>query len=150
MSDRSDSTPASTAALLLRELFRLIMEQSAGALLRVMAEAGLSMPQLVSLHLLRGCGPHTISALAEKLDLSLAATSHLVERLVQLGFVVRSEDRHDRRQKQVAITPAGLALLERLLEARLAKAGQAAAALSPELQSQLVAVLGQLLEQLRE
>lgn len=134
---------------LLRELFSFILQRSAGEMLRVMSELGLSMPQMVALHMLRNCGPYTISALAEKLSLSLAATSHLVDRMVHQGLVARTEDAADRRQKQVAIAPAGLSLLERLVAARLAETNQVITLLPPDLRAQLEGVLEQVLGQIK-
>lgn len=142
--------PAEQSRDRLRDLFSFLMQRSAGGMMKVMAEAGLSMPQMVALHLLRNCGPYTISALAGKLSLSLAATSHLVDRMVQQRLVERNEDAQDRRQKQVVISAAGLALLEQLVEARLAKIGPITAALPPELRAQLDQVLDQVLEVLRQ
>ncbi|HNP73313.1 MAG TPA: MarR family transcriptional regulator [Kouleothrix sp.] len=148
----ANDTPTASAertTQLLRELFSQILQRSAGQMLRVMSEVGLSMPQMVALHMLRNCGPYTISALAEKLSLSLAATSHLVDRMVQQGLVARTEDAADRRQKQVAIAPAGTALLERLVEARLAETSQVISLLAPELRQQLEIVLAQALGQIK-
>ena len=143
-----ESTERTT--LLLRDLYSMILQRSAGEMRKVMCEANLSMPQMVALHLLRNCGSFTISALADKLSLSLAATSHLVDRMVQQQFVARKEDLLDRRQKQVAITPSGLALLDRLLEARIRESAYRLIELPPELREQLEVVLAQVIEQLRQ
>ncbi len=113
-----------------------------------MCEAGLSMPQMVTLFMLRKRGSSTISALADKLNLSLAATSHLVDRMVQQQLVERKEDVTDRRQKQVALAPGGATLLDRLLEARLHESGQLLAALPADLHDRLEHVLAQVVEQL--
>lgn len=135
---------------LLRELYSMILRRSAGEMMKVMCEAGLSMPQMVTLHMLRNCGSYTISALADKLSLSLAATSHLVDRMVQQQLVARREDALDRRQKQVAIAPGGLALLDRLLEARMRDSGALITALPPELRAQLGGVLAEVVGQLKQ
>jgi DNA-binding MarR family transcriptional regulator len=70
--------------------------------------------------------------------------------MVQQRLVERNEDAQDRRQKQVVISAAGLALLEQLVEARLAKIGPITAALPPELRAQLDQLLDQVLEVLRQ
>ena len=147
---RSPNRSSSRSGELLRELMCLVIQRSAGEMMRIMAAEGLSMPQMVSLHMLRDCGPLSISAIAEKLSLSLAATSHLVDRMVQQELVLRSEDTTDRRQKRVAITPSGKALLERLVQARLREATQIMAGLPPELHEQLEQVLEQVVGQLRQ
>jgi DNA-binding MarR family transcriptional regulator len=146
---RTANRSSERSAELLRELMCLVIQRSAGEMMRIMAAEGLSMPQMVSLHMLRDCGPLSISAIAEKLSLSLAATSHLVDRMVQHNLVLRSEDTTDRRQKRVAIAPSGKALLERLVQARLGEATQIMAGLPPELHEQLEQVLEQVVGQLR-
>ena len=142
--------PASTrTSALLRELISYILHRSAGENLRVMCEANLSMPQMVTLHLLGKRGALTISALADSLRLSLAATSHLVDRMVQLGFVARTEDASDRRQKLVALTPTGEGLIERLVAARLAETDPILTSLPDDLREQLEGVLELVLERIR-
>ena len=59
-------------------------------------------------------GGHSVSAIAEHLDLSLAATSHLVDRLVQRNLLTRAEDLHDRRLERVELASGGAALVERI------------------------------------
>jgi len=135
---------------LLRELYWIFLQRSAGEMRKVMCEASLSMPQMVALHMLHKQGSFTISALADKLSLSLAATSHLVDRMVQQQLIERKEDALDRRQKQVAIAPGGLALLDRLLEARIRESAYLLVGLSPELRQQLDSVLTQVVEQLKQ
>lgn len=127
----------------------MILQRSSGEMMKVMCEAGLSMPQMVTLYVLRKCGSCTISALADKLSLSLAATSHLVDRMVQQQLVERKEDAADRRQKQVALAPGGAALLDRQLEARMHESGQLIAALPADLRDQLERVLAEVVGQLR-
>ncbi len=73
---------------------------------------GLSLPQWGALQLLRAKGPCSVSAIARHLGLSATATSHLVDRLVRMSLVDRSEDAADRRQKNVTLTDPGNALLK--------------------------------------
>ena len=58
--------------------------------------------------------PTNVSGLAEALALSKPTASMLVDRLVQLGFVARTEDPDDRRRTLVTPTPEGAALVLRL------------------------------------
>ena len=151
MIDQTNSIEATERATeLLRELYSMILQRSAGEMRKVMCEANLSMPQMVALHMLRNYGSFTISALADKLSLSLAATSHLVDRMVHRSLVARTEDALDRRQKPVAITPSGLALLDRLLEARIRESAYLLTELPPDLREQLEVVLAQVVEQLKQ
>ena len=84
-----------------------IHRRSADDTLAVMNEAGLTMAQMVALHLLDPPGPMSVSSIAACLKLSPPATSHLVDRMVVAGLVGRTEDPDDRRHKRIAITRRG-------------------------------------------
>jgi DNA-binding MarR family transcriptional regulator len=80
---------------------------------RFIKASGFSMPQffmLMHLHRHEQCG---ISDLSEHMDVTAAATSQLVDKLVQAGLLVRVEDPNDRRAKQVSLSPAGELLIEK-------------------------------------
>lgn len=80
---------------------------------RFIKASGFSMPQfflLMHLHRHEQCG---ISDLSEHMDVTAAATSQLVDKLVQAGLLVRVEDPNDRRAKQVSLSPTGEALVEK-------------------------------------
>lgn len=136
--------------ILLKELMSIVVQRSSGEMLAVMNEAGLSLPQMVTLQKLERSGAHSISAIAEALNLSLAATSHLVDRMVNHGLVVRSEDANDRRHKSVVISPAGKVLLDRLVAARVHDIDQAIAVLPSELRSDLQFALTHIVDTLRD
>jgi DNA-binding MarR family transcriptional regulator len=134
---------------LVGDLMGLVHRRSAGGTLALMNEAGLTMAQMVSLYILDYAGPQSVTAIASFLNLSPAATSHLVDRLVGGGFVGRTEDQSDRRQKRVAITAAGRSLAARIHQERAREFASALAFLTPELQRQFARVLGRVVEQLR-
>jgi len=69
--------------------------------------AGLSMPQfsiLMQLHHKGLCG---MSQISERFDITSAAASQLVEKLVQSGYVERAEDPSDRRAKLLRLSQNG-------------------------------------------
>lgn len=78
-----------------------------GRLRHVIARrAGLSESDLVAMeHLMRGA--HGPGELARLLDVSTAASTGLVDRLVQRGHVRRRPHELDRRRTQVEVTPSG-------------------------------------------
>src|SRR4051794_3485510 len=127
------STAASARRLsqLVTELMTHIHRRSAGDTLAIMNEASLTMPQLVTLHILGHGGPRTVGAIAGCLRLSPAATSHLVDRLVKARLVQRAEAAADRRQKWLAITAAGRTLVERVTDERAREFSQVLGRLSP-------------------
>jgi len=74
---------------------------------RYLKASGFSMPQFFLLmHLYRHdqCG---ISDLSAHMEITNAATSQLVDKLVQAGLLEREEDPNDRRAKQVTLSPKG-------------------------------------------
>jgi len=74
--------------------------------------SGLSLPQFGILMYLYYRNPSGISHLSEDLDVSAAAASQMVERLVQNGLVERTEDPNNRRAKHLTLTPKGRDLIE--------------------------------------
>jgi DNA-binding MarR family transcriptional regulator len=123
--------------------------RSAGDTLVLMNEAGLTMAQMVALHVLGHAGAHSVSAVAACLRLSPAATSHLIDRLVGGGLVARSEDPDDRRHKRIAITAAGRALIDRVQEERTREFTRVISRLSTDLQHRFARVLSHVVEELK-
>jgi len=77
-------------------------------------ELDLTMAQLKTLFTLEYGGPVTIGQTGEKLGISLPTASHLVDRLVQGGYVERTEDPTDRRRTLASTTASGSELVDRL------------------------------------
>lgn len=77
---------------------------------------GISQSQYNILRILRGARPHParISEISERMINRDPDVTRLVDRLIKQGLVRRDRDTEDRRVVLVEITPAGLALLQRL------------------------------------
>lgn len=93
---------------------------------------GLSMPQfgiLMQLHYRKGCG---VSEISERFDITNAAASQLVDKLVQSGLIQREEDPNDRRAKLLNLTDKGKELIQQGIEERYRWVDQLAAKLTPE------------------
>lgn len=69
------------------------------------------MPQFSILMQLHYKGTTGLSEISERFDISAAAASQLVEKLVQSGHLERAEDPNDRRAKNLRLTPAGAKLV---------------------------------------
>jgi len=135
---------------LIGELLKHVNRRSAGETLAIMNESGLTLPQLVTLHLLEQAGVRTITAIASALRLSPAATSHLIDRLVTGGLVGRIEDPQDRRQKRVTITSAGRRLVERVRRERTREMTEAVAGLPAEVSREFGRVLSRVIGELEK
>jgi len=85
---------------------------------RYAKSTGLSMPQfsvLMQLHHKGACG---MSEISERFQVTPAAASQLVDKLVQAGFIVREEDPHDRRAKLLNLSDKGSDLVQQGIEER--------------------------------
>jgi MarR family transcriptional regulator, organic hydroperoxide resistance regulator len=79
---------------------------------------GLSMAQfgiLMQLHYQQRCG---ISDISSRMEITNAAASQLVDKLVQSGLLERTEDPQDRRAKQLKLTEKGQELINAGIQAR--------------------------------
>ncbi len=83
---------------------------------RVVRKTGISMPQFGLLRRLYHGGECEVHEIGRHFDVSAAAASQLVDKLVQAGLAARTEDPDDRRARQVALTAKGRALMEQAIE----------------------------------
>ena len=92
---------------------------------------GLSLPQfgiLMQLHYRKDCG---VSDISDRFDITNAAASQLVDKLVQSGLIQREEDPHDRRAKLLNLTGKGKELIQQGIEERYRWANRLAEKLTP-------------------
>jgi len=98
-------------------LSHIILEMQRCFVLRLskeLAPGNVSFPQFFLLAALDQKEVLTMSAIAQKMGHTTAAASGLVDRLENLGYVVRSSAREDRRKVMVCITEKGSALVRRI------------------------------------
>jgi len=100
--------------------------------LAIMQRSWLTYPQVVTLFVLHRRGASTVCEIADHLNLSRGATSHLVDRLVRKKLVARSEAEGDRRYKRVSLAARGKVLVDRLNRSRLTEFSNLITALPPE------------------
>jgi len=99
---------------------------------RYIKASGFSMPQFFILMHLRHHKKFSISDLSEHMEISNAAASQLVDKLVQAKLLVRVEDPNDRRAKQVSLSPTGEELVKKGIAERSRWVDEIAQALSKE------------------
>jgi DNA-binding MarR family transcriptional regulator len=108
---------------------------------RFAKSTGLSMPQfgiLMQLHHKGRCG---VSEIGERFDITNAAASQLVEKLVQAGYLERAEDPNDRRVKQLNLTAKGEKLIENGAQERYRWLDELTSQLSVEEQTKVAEAL---------
>jgi len=93
---------------------------------------GLSMPQFSILMQLHHRGSCKMSEISERFDITAAASSQLVEKLVQGGYLERAEDPSDRRAKLLTMSAKGSNFIKQGIEERYRWMDDLAATLSAE------------------
>jgi DNA-binding MarR family transcriptional regulator len=93
---------------------------------------GLSMPQFGILMQLHYRGNCAVGDIGERFDITSAAASQLVDKLVQSGLIQREEDPNDRRAKLLNLTDKGRQFIQHGIEERYRWVDQLAAKLTPE------------------
>ena len=133
-------TPALAADL--AALFKYLVRTHGSDFFQTVGELDLSFTQVRALStLVNDLERATLGELGERLHLSLPTVSRAVESLVKRGYVTRAEDADDRRFKQVAATSEGRALMDRLMELRVAGFADFVKTLDPAERDQLAAAL---------
>ena len=117
-------------------------------LLTLMNESGLTVAQVMAIHFIGFCGTVSLREIADKVCLSAPATSHMVDRLLTMGYVTRTENNVDRRQKKIALSTQGSKLHAQLREAQIARLSVLTRALSAELRCRLALIVEELILEL--
>ena len=102
----------------IRAWMDIFMHRSMRGWGRFAKSAGLSMPQfglLMQMHHKGACG---MSEVSERFEITPAAASQLVDKLVHSGLIQRVEDPHDRRAKLLSLTDKGRDLIQQGIEER--------------------------------
>ncbi|USG66895.1 MarR family transcriptional regulator [Brevibacillus ruminantium] len=98
----------------LANLFSSMMHKFVLAYGKVL-DADISGSQVYMLEILENEGSKRSTELAAQLEISLPAVTNLSNKLVKKGYVERSIPAEDRRVTNLHITPAGSAVLERIM-----------------------------------
>jgi DNA-binding MarR family transcriptional regulator len=102
----------------IRAWMDIFMHRSMRGWGRFAKSTGLSMPQfslLMQMHYKGACG---MSEVSDRFEITPAAASQLVDKLVQNGFIQREEDPHDRRARMLNLTEKGGKLIQKGIEER--------------------------------
>jgi DNA-binding MarR family transcriptional regulator len=116
----------------LRAWMDIYMQRSMGNWWRFAKSTGLSMPQFSLMMQMYHHGACGMSGLSERFEITPAAASQMVDKLVQSGFMVREEDPADRRAKTLNLTAKGRQLIEQGIEERYRWVDDLAGKLNPE------------------
>lgn len=107
----------------------------------VISEENLSFSQVAALHILDQAKSISIQDISLRLNLSLSATSRLVDDLVKTEFIERVEDQQNRRSKILTLTPHGQVFLDKLSEERVRMIRSTAESLPQKLSTKILDAL---------
>lgn len=148
MPKRIPSFDRDDPAVLFQRLIGLANSETAAKSTLYVYESGLTFPQIIAMYALTWDGPQPISTLAQALRLSVPATSQLIDRLVESGYVAREEAAEDRRVRIVRMRSEGKQFMDRLNEVRRQELRDAFDKLPEVTRSRLTAVLREAVEAL--
>lgn len=102
---------------------------------------GLTPGEFGVLDTLHHRGPMLLGDLQHRVLVTSGGISYLTDRLEKRGLVERREYARDRRTKEVALTPAGEALMRRIFPEHTAVIERALAGVDPEVKQAAVSLL---------
>lgn len=120
------------------------MQLSLNDLSRYAHSVGLSLAQISILMHLHFHGACEVTKFSEMLQISRAAASQMIERLVQQGVVYRFPKQNDRRVRLVDLTPSGEKIITESLDARVEWVNELVSSISREEREQFFVLLTRL------
>jgi len=130
----------------LRRWMAVFMQRSMHDFARYARTSGFSLSQLGALFQVRREGGTGVTDLGDSLGVTSSAASQMLERLVQLGLIVRSEDPVDRRVKRIILSDKGHEVLQAGIHARESWLSDLAETLSDSENETVVAALNILID----
>lgn len=102
----------------LEKWIKVSMHRSMRNFIHYARKSGLSMSHIGALFHIHREGKCGVTELGNHLEVTSAAASQMLERLVQQELILRTEDPKDRRGKQIVLTDKGNRVLEEGIRAR--------------------------------
>ncbi len=96
----------------LHEWFEILRRTMMGNFFAYARDNGLTMPQFGAMFRIYHSGACGVSDIGKDLGVTNSAASQMLERLVQLKLITRTEDPTDRRVKQIVLTEKGQQILQ--------------------------------------
>lgn len=93
---------------------RILFSKVIHRLAVVVSEEQLSFSQVAALHIIDSEGVVYINDISSRLNLSMSATSRMVDELVKKDLIERKEDQENRRAKSLSLTLKGKKFMDNL------------------------------------
>jgi DNA-binding MarR family transcriptional regulator len=104
--------PPDSLVATLQEWFGIFRRRMMGSFFSYARDRGLTVAQLGAMFHIYQKGACGVSDIGSDLGVTNSAASQMLERLVQLKLITRSEDPTDRRVKQILLTDKGRQILQ--------------------------------------
>jgi DNA-binding MarR family transcriptional regulator len=134
----------------LKEFAELFSHRSMGGFFHFAKKKELSPYQMGTLMRINRGGKHGIMHMGSEMSKTGAASSQMIDRLVQQGFVERREDPADRRTRQITLTASGERIVQECREARERWLTELASRMSAEEADLVIGALRILSQKMRE
>ena len=133
----------------LEEWIEVSMHRSMRNFIHYARKSGLTMSHMGALFHIHREGRCGVTELGNHLDVSSAAASQMLERLVQQDLILRMEDPDDRRVKKIVLTDKGERLLKDGIRARQSWVEELTQTLAPDEKDTIRVSLKVLIEKVR-
>ena len=93
---------------------RILFSKVIQSLAVVVSEEHLSFSQVAALHIIDREGVVNVNDISTSLNLSMSATSRMIDELVKKDLIERKEDQENRRAKTLSLTTSGKKFMDTL------------------------------------
>lgn len=120
---------------------RILFSKVIQRLAIVTSEEHLSFSQVAALHIVDREGVVNVNDLSTRLNLSMSATSRMVDELVKKDLIERKEDQENRRAKTLSLTPSGKKFMDTLSIERVKIIEESAQALTDKVPLKILKIV---------
>ena len=120
---------------------RILFSKVIQRLAVVVSEEHLSFSQVAALHIIDRDGVVNVNDISTSLNLSMSATSRMIDELVKKDLVERKEDQENRRAKTLSLTTSGKKFMDTLRIERVKIVEESAQALADKVPLKILKIV---------
>lgn len=120
---------------------RILFSKVIQRLAVVTSEEHLSFSQVAALHIVDREGIVNVNDISTRLNLSMSATSRMIDELVKKDLIERKEDQENRRAKTLSLTPSGKKFMDTLSIERVKIIEESAQALTDKVPLKILKIV---------
>lgn len=120
---------------------RILFSKVVQRLAVVVSEEHLSFSQVAALHIIDREGVVNVNDISTSLNLSMSATSRMIDELVKKDLIERKEDQENRRAKTLSLTTSGKKFMDTLSLERVKIIEESAQALADKVPLKILKIV---------